>query len=166
MKIGRNPYVQDLQMNPNQKYDVNRKDPLSDNNKAEDPSDKDKTGYPSSPEECMTCRTRKYQDGSDENVSFKTASHISPAASGSTVRAHENEHVQNAYAKAAEKNGQVVNASVSIHTAICPECGRSYVSGGVTNTLIRYTDESNPYTKNKKAQDEDRLAGANANYSV
>ena len=158
MKIGMNPYMQDSWMNPNQNYDIGRKDSLSDDVKP---------GYVSSPEECQTCKTRKYQDGSDEmNVSFKTASHISPAASGAAVRAHENEHVQNAYAKAAEKDGQVVNASVAIHTSVCPECGRSYVAGGVTNTLIRYPNESNPYTQNRKAQDEARLAGANANYSV
>ena len=27
---------------------------------------------------CQTCKNRKYQDGSDENVSFKAAAHISP----------------------------------------------------------------------------------------
>ena len=30
--------------------------------------------------ECQTCKNRKYQDGSNENVSFKSASHISPPA--------------------------------------------------------------------------------------
>lgn len=48
-----------------------------------------KPGYGSSPQECQTCKNRKYQDGSDENVSFKSASHISPASSGARVRAHE-----------------------------------------------------------------------------
>ncbi len=57
-------------------------------------------GKKSSPAECETCANRKYQDGSDENVSFKSASHISPEASGSRVRAHEQEHVSNAYQKA------------------------------------------------------------------
>ncbi len=111
------------------------------------------------PEECETCKNRKYQDGSDENVSYKSAAHISPQAAGAAVRAHEGEHVSNAYSKAAEKNGKVVSASVSIHTAICPECGRTYVSGGTTSTMIKYPNESNPYQQERKAQDAIRLAG-------
>jgi hypothetical protein len=123
-----------------------------------------KVGKTSSPQECQTCKERKYQDGSNENVSFKAATHISPEAAGSAVMAHEGEHVANAYAKAAEGKGEVVSASVSIHTAICPECGRSYVSGGTTTTMIRYTNESNPYQKEKKAQDAAKLIGSNINY--
>ena len=30
--------------------------------------------------ECSTCANRMYQDGSDENVSFKSAAHLSPTA--------------------------------------------------------------------------------------
>ena len=37
-------------------------------------------GRKSSPAECETCKNRKYQDGSDEMVSFKSATHISPQA--------------------------------------------------------------------------------------
>lgn len=126
-----------------------------------------KAGKSSSPEECQTCRNRKYQDGSDEaNVSFKAASHVSPGAAGAAVRAHEGQHVSNAYKKAAQDDGEVVNASVSIHTAVCPECGRTYVSGGVTNTTIKYGDESNPYTQNQKAVDALRYTGANVDYAA
>lgn len=114
-------------------------------------------------EECETCKNRKYQDGSDENVSFKSPSHISPQSAGSAVRAHENEHVSNAYKKAAQGNGQVLQASVSIHTAVCPECGRSYVAGGTTHTMIRYPNESNPYQQALKNQDATYLQGANVN---
>lgn len=57
----------------------------------------------SSSEECQTCKNRKYQDGSDEMVSFKSAAHISPQAAAGRVRAHEGEHVSNAYDKAAQK---------------------------------------------------------------
>ena len=46
--------------------------------------------------ECQTCKNRKYQDGSNENVSFKSASHISPEAAVIRVAAHEAEHVSNA----------------------------------------------------------------------
>lgn len=133
-------------------------------------ADKDhkvKGGYKSSPAECQTCKERKYQDGSNESdVSFKAPGHIAPEASASTVMAHEQQHVANAYQKAAQKGGQVVSCSVSLHTAICPECGTSYVSGGTTNTSISYPNESNPYQQNKKAQDAIRLKGANIDYAA
>ena len=70
-------------------------------------------GRKSSPAECQTCKERKYQDGSDEMVSFKSAAHISPEASASTVRAHEQEHVSNAYRKAAKGGGKVISTNVS-----------------------------------------------------
>ena len=63
-------------------------------------------------ERCQTCENRKYQDGSNENVSFKAAAHISPEAAAGAVRAHEGEHVSNAYTKAAQGNGKVISASV------------------------------------------------------
>ena len=116
-------------------------------------------GRKSSPAECETCASRKYQDGSDENVSFKTAQHISPQAAASRVRAHEQEHVNNAYNKAAKNNGKVISANVAIKTAICPECGRSYVSGGNTTTQIKYYNEDNPYQKNLKATDSAKYKG-------
>ena len=93
-----------------------------------------KPGYESSPADCETCKNRKYQDGSNENVSFKAAAHISPSESGARVRAHEAEHVSNAYAKAAEKGGKVVSAGVTIRTSVCPECGRAFTAGGETRT--------------------------------
>lgn len=126
-----------------------------------DPDEQKKAGRKSSPADCETCKHRKYQDGSDENVSFKSAAHISPQAAGVRVRAHENEHVNNAYKKAAQNNGEVLSATVSIHMATCPECGRSYVSGGTTNTMIRYTNEENPYQKELKNTDAAKLRGAN-----
>lgn len=111
-------------------------------------------GKKSSPAECETCKNRKYQDGSDESdVSFKAAAHIDPKAAGARVRGHEQEHVSNAYQKAAKNNGKVVSCNVSIHTDICPECGRTYVSGGTTATQIRYRNEENPYQKELKSSD-------------
>lgn len=110
-------------------------------------------GRKSSPAECETCKNRKYQDGSDEMVSFKAAAHISPDAAASRVRSHEQEHVSNAYKDAAQNNGKVVRASVAIHTAVCPECGRTYVSGGTTSTQIKYFNEENPYQKDLKSSD-------------
>lgn len=116
-------------------------------------------GRKSSPAECETCASRKYQDGSDENVSFKTAQHISPESAASRVRAHEQEHVNNAYHEAAKNNGKVLSANVAIKTAICPECGRSYVCGGTTTTQIKYYNEENPYQKNLKAADSAKYKG-------
>ena len=127
------------------------------------PQDKTTKVDKSSPNyECQTCANRKYQDGSNEaDVSFKSASHVSPEAAASAVRSHEQMHVANAYQKAAKDNGKVISATVSIHTSICPECGRSYVSGGTTQTQIKYTNEENPYQKALKAQHATDLRGAN-----
>ncbi|MBD5545085.1 MAG: hypothetical protein HDR01_12845 [Lachnospiraceae bacterium] len=124
-------------------------------------SDRKASGRKSSPEECQTCKNRKYQDGSDEMVSFKSAAHISPAASASAVRAHEQEHVSNAYKDAAQNNGKVLQASVSIQIAVCPECGRSYVAGGETRTQIKYYNEENPYQQDLKGTDKIKYLGMN-----
>lgn len=117
-----------------------------------------------SKEGCQTCAKRKYQDGSDENVSFKAAAHISPEAAGGAVRAHEGEHVSNAYTKAAQKDGKVLSASVSIHTSVCPECGRTYVSGGTTSTKIKYP--ANPYEESKKTLGAEEAKGKNIDYAA
>ena len=118
-------------------------------------------GRTSSPAECETCKNRKYQDGSDEMVSFKSAQHISPQSAAARVRGHEAEHVSNAYKKAAMNNGKVLQASVSIKTAVCPECGRTYVCGGETATKIKYSNEENPYQQARKSLDRQGLVGAN-----
>lgn len=118
-----------------------------------------KPGYESAPGECETCKSRKYKDGSDENVSFKAATHVSPQASGGAVRAHEGEHVSNAYAKAAQQGGKVLSVGVSIHTAICPECGRVYTAGGETRSIIA-VPKDDPYSKNKDAINQMLNAGA------
>ncbi|MFG6383330.1 MAG: hypothetical protein K1V96_03605 [Lachnospiraceae bacterium] len=115
-------------------------------------------------EKCQTCAKRKYQDGSDENVSFKAAAHISPEAAAGAVRAHEGEHVSNAYTSAAQKNGKVISAAVSIHTSICPECGRTYVSGGTTSTKIKYP--GNPYEESKRILGGEAAKGKNIDYAA
>lgn len=116
--------------------------------------------------ECQTCANRKYQDGSGEMVSFKTAQHISPMESATRVRAHEQEHVSNAFSNAAKDGGKVLQASVALKTAICPECGRSYVSGGTTTTKIKYDNEENPYTKQLKQLQGDAFRGQNFDFSL
>ncbi len=116
--------------------------------------------------ECETCKKRKYQDGSNEMVSFKTPQTMTPTEAATRVRAHEQEHVANAFAKAEQKNGKVLQASVRIFTKICPECGRTYVSGGLTTTQIKYYNEDNPYQKDLKAQHHDAYTGRNVDYAV
>ncbi len=127
---------------------------------------KKKTGIEDPSEECQTCKNRKYKDGSDEMVSFKSPQHVSPESAASAVRAHEQEHVSNAYKKAATENGKVISASVSIHTAVCPECGRTYVSGGTTHTQIKYFNEDNPYQQDLKSADKAKYTGMNLDYAV
>ena len=86
--------------------------------------------------ECQTCKNRKYVDGSDDpSVSYQSPTHISPEQSASKVMAHEREHVTNEQAKAQKEDRKVVSQTVSLSTAICPECGKVYVSGGVTRTV-------------------------------
>ena len=109
-------------------------------------------GRKSSPAECETCKERKYQDGSNENdVSFKSPGHISPEAAPGAVRAHEQEHVANAYEKAQKGGGKVLQASVRIKTAVCPECGRTYVSGGETSTKIAYPADKEAEARQSRA---------------
>ena len=91
---------------------------------------------------CETCENRKYQDGSnDPGVSFKTASKISGNAEAA-VRGHEYEHVNRNQAKAAREDKEIVYQSVTLSRAICPECGKSYVSGGETVTVTQDKPES------------------------
>jgi hypothetical protein len=98
--------------------------------------------------ECQTCANRKYQDGSDDGgVSFQNPTKLSPAQAASAVRSHEQEHVTRNAAKA-EREGKEAHSHVAIHTAVCPDCGKTYVSGGTTTTT---------YTP-KKDDDKDNLA--------
>lgn len=96
--------------------------------------------------ECQTCKNRRYQDQSDDSgVSFQTASHIDPSAAYSAVRSHENEHVARNKTQAEQHGQKIAYQTVMINRAICPECGRSYVSGGVTHTVTK-ADNSARYT--------------------
>lgn len=113
--------------------------------------DVNKSNKPEGPEECETCKERKYVDGSNEgDVSFKTPGHISPEASAARVMAHEQEHVRNAIQEGNEEGKELVSASVTLKTAVCPECGTTYVAGGETRTTIRHGVEENPYAKQQQ----------------
>lgn len=87
---------------------------------------------------CETCERRKYQDGSDDmSVSYQTPTRISPEAAASAVRGHEMEHVAHEQARAQREDRKVVSQSVTLHTGICPECGKAYISGGTTRTVTK-----------------------------
>lgn len=94
--------------------------------------------------ECATCASRTYQDGSDDaSVSFQAPTHLSPAQAATAVVSHEMEHVVNEQADARKEGKEVIGQSVQIFRDVCPECGISYVSGGVTKTTT--AGKSNPY---------------------
>ena len=50
--------------------------------------------------------------------------------------------------------------------SVCPECGRSYISGGDTRTQIKYYNESNPYQQDLKTTDCIKLRGANVDKEI
>ena len=158
--VGMSPYGDGLS-NP---YQANGARGLAPVENGAEEADKGRKGGKAPGEKCETCEKRKYQDGSDENVSFKAASHISPEAAAGRVRAHEGEHVANAFTKAKEKGGKVLSASVRIKTAVCPECGKNYVSGGTTSTRIQYP--ANPYEENKKQLKANAVRGNHINLAA
>ena len=98
-------------------------------------------------EECKTCASRRYVDQSDDaSVSFQSPTHVGPDQSFAAVMGHEHEHVANEKAKAENNNREVVQSSVTIHYAMCPECGKRYAAGGETRTV----------TKSKPKEDGDK----------
>lgn len=126
-------------------------------------SDNSRTQKAEKKGECQTCKNRQYVDGSNEgNVSFKAPGHIAPEASAATVMAHEKEHVANARRTGNKPGNELVSVSVSLKHAICPECGRSYVAGGTTRTLIKYGDSK--YDNNRKNADKGSVLGMNVDY--
>ncbi len=88
--------------------------------------------------ECETCRKRRYQDDSDDSmVSFQSPTRMTPNAARSKVMSHELEHVRREGIKARQEGKQIVSQTVQIMTDTCEECGRIYVSGGLTRTVTR-----------------------------
>jgi len=94
--------------------------------------------------ECMTCAERTYQDQSDDGrVSFQAPTRLSPEQAASAVISHEMEHVSNEKIDAKNEGKEVIAQSVQVFHSICPECGISYVAGGLTKTTT--ASSSNPY---------------------
>ena len=100
--------------------------------------------------ECKTCRSRKYVDKSDDpGVSFQSPTGISPGASFAAVSSHEQEHVSREQAKASRNDRRVISQSVQVFTDTCPECGRTYSSGGKTTTVTKGEPQKPDYFMNK-----------------
>lgn len=117
-------------LNPNESEENSR---ISDPNKPDKDSD---VLNQSKKKECKTCKNRKYQDGSnDPGVSYKSPTKIDAKAAGMAVRRHEMEHVVRERYKAQQEGRKVVSQTVTMHSAICPECGKAYISGGTTRTV-------------------------------
>ncbi|MDE7221321.1 MAG: hypothetical protein K2O45_17190 [Oscillospiraceae bacterium] len=104
---------------------------------------------------CQTCEKRKYQDGSDDmGVSFQTPTRIAPEQAAAAVRGHENEHVVREQAKARQEDRRVVSQSVTLHTDICPECGKAYISGGTTRTVTAANPEQQAEDQTRQEQEQ------------
>lgn len=88
--------------------------------------------------QCETCRNRRYKDDSNDSaVSFQSATKMTPSAAAVKVRDHEMEHVRRESVKAEAEGKRVVSQTVQILTDSCEECGKIYVSGGLTRTRTR-----------------------------
>lgn len=104
---------------------------------------------------CQTCEKRKYQDESDDmGVSFQSPTKIAPEQVAAAVRGHENEHVVREQAKAQQEGRRVVSQSVTLHTDICPECGKVYISGGTTRTVTAAGNQPEPAQNPQEQQEE------------
>ena len=85
---------------------------------------------------CTTCANRKYVDQSnDPSVSFQSPTNLRPEEAAAAVASHESEHIRNERENAENSGREVVSQSVSLQTAICPECKRVYIAGGKAETL-------------------------------
>lgn len=104
--------------------------------------------------ECKTCKERKYQDGSDDpGVSFKTPTNVAPEQAAAAVRGHEQEHVVREQAKARREDRRVVSQSVTLHSDICPECDKAYISGGTTRTVTAAQQQEQADTQQQDQQE-------------
>ena len=109
--------------------------------------------------ECQTCKNRTYQDGSNDlGVSFKTPTRLTPEKAAYAVRAHESEHVARAGAQAQREDKEIVSQSVTYRTGVCPECGKTYIAGGTTQTVFRSAPETYDREPEKKGQYVDMFA--------
>ncbi len=112
-------------------------------------------------DDCKTCSERKYQDVSDDGgVSFQSATKVSPGQAASAVMGHEREHYSREQSKADREGRKVVSNEIRLTHGICPECGKTYVSGGVTTTKTRSEQPS------QKALNKNEVKGINFDAKV
>ncbi|MCL1997631.1 MAG: hypothetical protein FWG65_02580 [Turicibacter sp.] len=101
---------------------------------------------------CQTCLNRRYVDQSDDSgVSFQTPTRIKGDVAA-TVYAHEMEHATREASRAKQEDRRVILNSISLSTAVCPECGTEYISGGETRTMtVANNSESTPQEEHEEA---------------
>ena len=87
-------------------------------------------------------------------VSFQTPTRIAPEQVASAVRGHEQEHVLREQAKAQREDRRVVSQGVTLHTDICPECGKTYISGGTTRTVTAAQQEEQVNAQQQEEQEQ------------
>jgi len=106
---------------------------------------------------CHTCQKRKYVDQSnDASVSFQTPTSINPNMAAAAVASHEQEHVRNEQARANREDREIVSQTVTLTYDICPECGKSYVSGGTTKTTSVSKSDSENIMNAESSPEEDK----------
>lgn len=106
---------------------------------------------------CRTCEERSYMDGSnDPGVSMKSPTKLDPSGAASAVMAHEREHVFRNAAEAKSEDRVVLSSSITLHSDICPECGKTYISGGTTRTVTA-NDTNKQQSDRQQSDDERRL---------
>jgi len=93
-------------------------------------------GRDKSQEECKLCQGRRYVCSNGE-TSDGNSTVIPGRQSALRVQHHEAQHLHRARIKAVQEGKVVVAQYIFLQYATCPECGKTYVSGGqaVTHTL-------------------------------
>jgi len=92
--------------------------------------------------DCYTCSNRRYQDVSDDpGVSFQAPTRLTPGQAAIAVPNHEREHYMREESNAMREGREVLSNQIRIFHDTCPECGRTYVSGGETRTVTAYRQE-------------------------
>ncbi|MDL2233815.1 hypothetical protein LJC63_09620 [Ruminococcaceae bacterium OttesenSCG-928-L11] len=90
--------------------------------------------------DCETCRKRQYKDeSSDGGVSFQAPKHLAASTAGIRVMSHEHEHAAAESTDPGEEGGVTRSSNTYLEYAKCPECGRTYVKGGLTKTTSQPT---------------------------
>ena len=154
--------------NINQRNNVNNKDELGQKGVLDaDVNNKDELGKKgavdkSKTTECQTCKNRKYVDGSNEaNVPLKML-RIFHRKRHLLLSGHmRGSMFPMRITKLPRKTAKwYLHPSESRHRS-ARNVARSYISGGVTDTQIRYYNESNPYQQDLKQTDGIKLRGAN-----